>query len=114
MKSREFLVDITISFPKGDSVEDWSYLGHLFQNVDEDWIQRDTEEIGEEVAKLIETWREKNPDNHDCFDNSEDTDGRFLCSVCASDNTIKRNKVLALSKERGVNPRAQDIVKVTE
>lgn len=112
MKPRDFLVDITISMPRGEKVEDWSYVGHMFLDVNEESVRHDRLDIAVKVSEKIQEWLEKNPNVHDCMDNVVQTEEEYMCGVCSEELTPEVEKMLKLSAERRVNERATAIVDV--
>jgi len=108
--TREFLVDITVSLPRGEGPEDWAYVGHLFVDVSDEDLGSEVLAMAEVTKALIENWIGKYPQVHDCLSNAEYFQDFYKCTVCGADETIAKNRLLLLSSERRVNERATGIV----
>lgn len=107
MKKRAFLVDVTISFPKGLSQDDWSFVDHLYL----DFVEGEKSNfIQKQVAKAIEDWISKHPKVHDCYENSIETEKGYFCSSCGKETTQKIHELLILTKERKRHARADTVV----
>lgn len=110
MKPRTFLVDITVSFPKGKGTEDWSYVGHLMEDLEENNLPMTSMLMTSKVMGLVTKWIKEHPSTHDCFDNSIERDGQYVCAVDGKDTSEAHRRKLKLIGERAVNARATDIV----
>lgn len=107
---RAFLVDVTISLPKGDSQDDWSYVGHLYADFDEN-DNLSTAAVAEEIRRICDEFIREHPQAHDCMDNSLEIADGYYCRVCNKNTTKEHEKIVKLSQERRVHERATDIVK---
>lgn len=107
MKKRVFLVDVTISLPKGLSQDEWSFVDHLYLDFEEG---EESTFIQDKVRKSVQDWLVRHPAVHDCYENSFETEDGYYCSCCGKDTTTEIHKLVKLSRERSVNARATDIV----
>lgn len=110
MKNRKFVVDVTVTFPKGEGTKDWSFVGHEFFDLNEGYLQRDGENIGVKLAEMVSEWCDKYPRVHSCVENVYEDEEGYFCAVCLKELTSEIEDVLKLVEERKTNALATDIV----
>lgn len=110
MKPRTFLIEVNIALPKGNSSNDWSYVDHQFAEVREDHITGDLNELYKGIMNDLTEWCYANKEVHDCYENSEQLNKSFYCTVCGTETTKEFKRRLAIMEERKVNGRATTII----
>jgi hypothetical protein len=68
MASREFIIEVTITCPQGESLDDWRLVNRLSLDANEDTISIDSTSIGKEIAGELQKWCAEHPE-----DESSDT-----------------------------------------
>lgn len=53
---KEFLVEVQVTFPDGESLDDWADLGRFYGDVTEDKIQEGVNKIANEIEMKITKW----------------------------------------------------------
>lgn len=57
----EFLVEVNISLPNGERLEDWKWVARLVEFVEDDKLTTEVEVVAEKIRRAILKWREENP-----------------------------------------------------
>lgn len=63
MSKREFMVEVTITHPNGESLDDWSMIGKFIEDIHEDRIVPDTISIGKMMDRMVREWVLAHPDS---------------------------------------------------
>lgn len=60
---REFLVEVTILYPTGESLDDWKLIGRFYEDLPEGQISDAVKSIGDKIAVASNKWVKENPDD---------------------------------------------------
>lgn len=105
-KPRTFLIEVSVAFPKGESSQEWDYIGKVYGDLQEGKIDEDVFRVLRKSIMKVGKWAKDNPDVHDCLPNSGGRSGRYICQVCGEDTTevfARRLNIIALGVRNADN-----------
>lgn len=60
MSNREFLIEVRVTWPNGESLDDWANLGSFFEDVTEQKPLDGASKISAEIVKRVREYCRKN------------------------------------------------------
>ena len=60
---RTYMVEILITEPRGEKLDDWGYIGKTFEDLPEGFTQADLDTLNFRIRKMIEEYERKEKDN---------------------------------------------------